>query len=87
VTGAVARCRALVLGGSSGVGAEVARRAAQAGAQLVLTGRNEVKLAAIAEATGAMRTVAFDAHDEKRCAPSSSTSARSTTSPFVVSPR
>jgi NAD(P)-dependent dehydrogenase (short-subunit alcohol dehydrogenase family) len=54
----------LVIGGSSGIGAEVARRAAAAGAQLVLTGRDDAKLAAAAARIGATRTEAFDAHDE-----------------------
>lgn len=54
----------LVIGGSSGIGAEVSRRAAAAGAQLVLTGRDEAKLAAAAERLGAARAEVLDAHDE-----------------------
>ena len=54
----------LVIGGSSGIGAEVARRAAAAGAHVVVTGRDEAKLAAAAGRIGADRTAAFDAHDE-----------------------
>lgn len=54
----------LVIGGSSGIGAEVARRAAAAGAHLVLTGRDDAKLAAAATHVGADRAEAFDAHDE-----------------------
>jgi NAD(P)-dependent dehydrogenase (short-subunit alcohol dehydrogenase family) len=53
-----------VIGGRSGIGAEVARRAAAAGAQLVLTGRDDAKLAAAAARIGAARAEAFDAHDE-----------------------
>jgi NAD(P)-dependent dehydrogenase (short-subunit alcohol dehydrogenase family) len=54
----------LVIGGSSGIGAEVARRAAAAGAHLILTGRDDAKLAAAARRIGATRAEAFDAHDE-----------------------
>jgi NAD(P)-dependent dehydrogenase (short-subunit alcohol dehydrogenase family) len=54
----------LVVGGSSGIGAEVARRAAAEGAHLVLTGRDDAKLAAAAVRIGATRADAFDAHDE-----------------------
>jgi NAD(P)-dependent dehydrogenase (short-subunit alcohol dehydrogenase family) len=64
VSGALAGRTVLVLGGSSGIGAEVARRAAAAGSRLVLTGRDEAKLAAVAARTGAAGTAAFDAHDE-----------------------
>jgi NAD(P)-dependent dehydrogenase (short-subunit alcohol dehydrogenase family) len=64
MTGVLAGSTVLVLGGSSGIGAEVARRATAAGAHLVLTGRDAAKLATVAESTGAARTAAFDAHDE-----------------------
>jgi NAD(P)-dependent dehydrogenase (short-subunit alcohol dehydrogenase family) len=53
----------VVIGGSSGIGLETARRARAEGAQVVLTGRNPEHLAKAAEAVGARSTAAFDATD------------------------
>jgi short-subunit dehydrogenase len=55
----------LVIGGSSGIGLEVARRVSRRGASLVIIGRDQAKLGAAAERlTGSAKTVALDAHDE-----------------------
>jgi NAD(P)-dependent dehydrogenase (short-subunit alcohol dehydrogenase family) len=54
----------LVLGGSSGIGREIARHAAAQGAQLILSGRDKLKLDTAAHELGAIRAEAFDAHDE-----------------------
>jgi short-subunit dehydrogenase len=48
----VAGARVLVTGASSGVGAATARAMARAGAELVLAGRDRVRLAAVAAETG-----------------------------------
>lgn len=48
MTGALAGRRALVTGSSSGIGAESARMLAAAGASIVLHGRDEARLAAVA---------------------------------------
>ena len=53
----------LVIGGSSGIGYEVARRARGAGARVTITGRDERRLAAAAERLGAGAR-RLDAHDE-----------------------
>jgi NAD(P)-dependent dehydrogenase (short-subunit alcohol dehydrogenase family) len=59
----------LVLGGSSGIGAEIARRARARGARLIIAGRQPDKLEAIAaELGGSVQTVAFDAHDDEALA-------------------
>jgi NAD(P)-dependent dehydrogenase (short-subunit alcohol dehydrogenase family) len=52
----------VVLGGSSGIGLETARRARDAGARIVLTARHAAPLADAARELGAIRTAAFDAH-------------------------
>jgi NAD(P)-dependent dehydrogenase (short-subunit alcohol dehydrogenase family) len=55
----------LVVGGSSGIGHEVARQAAEEGARLIIAGRNPAKLGGAAERLdGAVQTVAMNAHDE-----------------------
>ena len=55
----------VVIGGSSGIGYEVARQAGAQGARLIITGRNQAKLAAAAERLGgAVKTAVLDAHDE-----------------------
>lgn len=55
----------LVVGGSSGIGHEVARQAAEEGARLIIAGRNPAKLGGAAERlNGAVQTVAMNAHDE-----------------------
>jgi NAD(P)-dependent dehydrogenase (short-subunit alcohol dehydrogenase family) len=59
----------LVVGGSSGIGHEVARQAAEEGARLIIVGRNPAKLGGAAERlNGAVQTVAMNAHDEAELA-------------------
>ena len=53
-----------LIGGSSGIGLETARRARTEGADVILVGRNQGRLDQAAEELGAQRTVAFDATDE-----------------------
>ena len=53
----------VVIGGSSGIGFETARRARAEGAQVILTGRNADRLKQAAAELGAQRTAAFDATD------------------------
>lgn len=51
-----------IVGGSSGIGAEVARQCAAKGFRLLVTGRDQERLEAIGEETGAM-TVKLEARD------------------------
>jgi NAD(P)-dependent dehydrogenase (short-subunit alcohol dehydrogenase family) len=53
-----------VIGGSSGIGLETARRAMAEGADAILIGRRQDRLDRAAEELGAHRTSAFDATDE-----------------------
>jgi NAD(P)-dependent dehydrogenase (short-subunit alcohol dehydrogenase family) len=53
----------VVIGGSSGIGLETARRAIGEGAEVVLTGRNPERLAQAAQELDVQRTAAFDATD------------------------
>ncbi|WP_042371897.1 SDR family oxidoreductase [Streptacidiphilus neutrinimicus] len=53
----------VLIGGSSGIGFETARRARAEGAEVVLTGRNPDRLTQAASAVGARQTAAFDATD------------------------
>jgi NAD(P)-dependent dehydrogenase (short-subunit alcohol dehydrogenase family) len=53
----------VVIGGSSGIGLETARRAKAEGAEIVLTGRNPDRLQSAAAELGAQSTSAFDAGD------------------------
>jgi NAD(P)-dependent dehydrogenase (short-subunit alcohol dehydrogenase family) len=53
----------IVIGGSSGIGLEVARRARAEGAKLILTGRKPEPLQLAATEVGALSTAAFDATD------------------------
>jgi NAD(P)-dependent dehydrogenase (short-subunit alcohol dehydrogenase family) len=53
----------VLIGGSSGIGFETARRARAEGAEVVLTGRNPDRLKQAASQVGARRTAAFDATD------------------------
>jgi NAD(P)-dependent dehydrogenase (short-subunit alcohol dehydrogenase family) len=53
-----------VIGGSSGIGLETARRAMAEGADAILIGRHQDRLDRAAEELGAHRTAAFDATDE-----------------------
>jgi NAD(P)-dependent dehydrogenase (short-subunit alcohol dehydrogenase family) len=52
-----------VIGGSSGIGLETARRARTEGADVILVGRNRDRLDRAAQELGAQRTAAFDATD------------------------
>ena len=53
----------IVIGGSSGIGLETARRARAEGADVILTGRDPDRLQQAAQKLGAERTAAFDATD------------------------
>jgi NAD(P)-dependent dehydrogenase (short-subunit alcohol dehydrogenase family) len=53
-----------VIGGSSGIGLETARRAMVEGADAILVGRNQDRLDQAARELGVHRTAAFDATDE-----------------------
>ena len=53
----------VVIGGSSGIGLETARRARAEGANVVLTGRNPERLKQAAAELGALSSAAFDATD------------------------
>src|SRR5271154_5062221 len=53
----------VVIGGSSGIGLETARRARAEGADVILTGRNTERLAHAADELGAASTASFDAND------------------------
>ncbi|HEY6313597.1 MAG TPA: SDR family NAD(P)-dependent oxidoreductase, partial [Streptosporangiaceae bacterium] len=53
----------VVIGGSAGIGLETARRARAEGAEVILTGRDPVRLRQAAKEVGARRTAAFDAND------------------------
>ena len=53
----------VVIGGTSGIGLETARRARAEGADVILTGRNPDRLERAALEVGAQRTAAFDASD------------------------
>jgi NAD(P)-dependent dehydrogenase (short-subunit alcohol dehydrogenase family) len=53
----------VLIGGSSGIGLETARRARAEGADVILTGRNQDRLRQAALELGAQRTAAFDAGD------------------------
>jgi NAD(P)-dependent dehydrogenase (short-subunit alcohol dehydrogenase family) len=50
----------VVIGGSSGIGLETARRARAEGADVIITGRNPDRLRQAAQEVGAQRTAAFD---------------------------
>ena len=56
----------VVIGGTSGIGLEVARRAHAEGAKLILTGRNPEPLQRAASEVGALSSAAFDATDPVR---------------------
>jgi NAD(P)-dependent dehydrogenase (short-subunit alcohol dehydrogenase family) len=53
----------VVIGGSSGIGLETARRARAEGAEVIITGRNRDGLRQAAQEVGAQRAAAFDATD------------------------
>ncbi len=56
----------VVIGGSSGIGLETARRARSEGAKVVLTGRDPQRLEDAARELGALSSTAFDATDVER---------------------
>jgi NAD(P)-dependent dehydrogenase (short-subunit alcohol dehydrogenase family) len=56
----------VVLGGSAGIGLETARLAREAGAEVIVNGRDPSRLARAAEAVGAAGSAAFDATDPQR---------------------
>jgi NAD(P)-dependent dehydrogenase (short-subunit alcohol dehydrogenase family) len=65
VTGTLEQQAVVVIGGSSGIGREVARRAAAAGARITIVGRDRSKLEVAARDLGPeVDAVAFDAHNE-----------------------
>jgi len=53
----------VVIGGSAGIGLEIARRARSEGARLILTARNPERLEVAAGELEPIRTAAFDAND------------------------
>jgi len=53
----------VVIGGSSGIGLETARRAREVGASVILTARNPDRLQSAGLEVGASHTIAFDATD------------------------
>jgi NAD(P)-dependent dehydrogenase (short-subunit alcohol dehydrogenase family) len=53
----------VLIGGSSGIGLETAKRARAEGAEVILTGRKPDRLSQAAQEVGAQRTAAFDATD------------------------
>ena len=55
--------RALVTGSSQGIGFALARGLTEAGAEVVLNGRDGVKLATAAGSIAGARTLAFDARE------------------------
>jgi NAD(P)-dependent dehydrogenase (short-subunit alcohol dehydrogenase family) len=56
----------VVIGGSSGIGLETARRARAEGAEVILAGRDPERLERAALDVGALRTATFDATDPAR---------------------
>jgi NAD(P)-dependent dehydrogenase (short-subunit alcohol dehydrogenase family) len=54
----------VVIGGSSGIGYEIARQAQTLGAVLTITGRDPTRLATSAQELGGVQTALLDAHDE-----------------------
>lgn len=54
----------VVIGGSSGIGSEVARQASAQGARPIIVGRDLAKLATASRRLGGAATAAVDAHDE-----------------------
>jgi NAD(P)-dependent dehydrogenase (short-subunit alcohol dehydrogenase family) len=56
----------LVLGGSSGIGFETAKRARSEGAQVILSGRNPERVEHAARELDALSSAAFDATDFER---------------------
>lgn len=59
--------RVLVIGGSSGIGLEVARLAAAAGAHVVIASRNAARLGAAQASVPSIGTMILDIADEEAC--------------------
>jgi NAD(P)-dependent dehydrogenase (short-subunit alcohol dehydrogenase family) len=57
--------RVVLIGGSSGIGRAVAEQARARGAEVVITGRDEAKLARIGKLIGAASTTVLDAHHDQ----------------------
>jgi len=55
----------VIIGGSSGIGLETARRARAEGAEIILAARNPERLKRAAQELGAQRSAAFDATDTR----------------------
>jgi NAD(P)-dependent dehydrogenase (short-subunit alcohol dehydrogenase family) len=55
----------VVLGGSSGIGAQIAQQAVNLGADVVITGRDHDRLATAAARIGTRRALLFNAHDDE----------------------
>jgi NAD(P)-dependent dehydrogenase (short-subunit alcohol dehydrogenase family) len=53
----------VVIGGTSGIGLETARRARAEGAQVILTARHPERLEEVAREVEALKSAAFDAND------------------------
>ena len=53
----------IVIGGSSGIGLETARRARTEGADIIVSGRNPDRLRRAADELGALNAMSFDAYD------------------------
>lgn len=64
VTDSLAGKRAVVTGGGSGIGADMALAFAQAGAEVTITGRREAALQAVAEQHNAIHTAVVDVTNE-----------------------
>jgi NADP-dependent 3-hydroxy acid dehydrogenase YdfG len=54
----------VVIGGSSGIGYEIARQTSVQGARLIIVGRNQATLAAAERLMGTVKTAVLDAYDE-----------------------
>jgi NAD(P)-dependent dehydrogenase (short-subunit alcohol dehydrogenase family) len=54
----------VVIGGSSGIGEQIAHQAVSHGADVVITGRDPTRLASAAKRIGAQRTASLNAHDD-----------------------
>jgi len=63
MTGELAGQTVVVIGGSSGMGLETARRAREEGAEVILTGRNAEHLKQAAADVGTREVAAFDVTD------------------------
>jgi NAD(P)-dependent dehydrogenase (short-subunit alcohol dehydrogenase family) len=64
ITSALRGGRLLVIGGSSGIGYEVARQAIALGGAVTITGRDPDRLTAAGTRLGGVATARLDAHDE-----------------------